>query len=138
MSHSVLPYGLYPTRFLYPWDSPGKNTGVARHALLQGIFLTHGLNPCLLHLLHWQMGSLCGSAGKESTCNVGHQDPIPGLGRSPGEEKGYPLQYFGLEIFMDCIIHWVKKSQTQLSYFDCTFSSPLVPPGKPCQGLRHS
>ena len=40
------------------WDSPGKNTGVGCHALLQGIFLTQGLNPCLLHLLHWQAGSL--------------------------------------------------------------------------------
>ena len=41
-----------------PWDSPGKNTGVGCHALLQGIFLTQGLNPCLLHFLHWQVCSL--------------------------------------------------------------------------------
>ena len=39
-------------------DSPGKNTGVGCHALLQGIFSTQGLNPSLLHLLHWQAGSL--------------------------------------------------------------------------------
>ena len=39
-------------------DSPGKNIGVGFHALLQGIFLTQGLNPCLLYLLHWQAGSL--------------------------------------------------------------------------------
>ena len=39
-------------------DSPGKNTGVGCHTLLQGIFLTQGLNPHLLHLLDWQMGSL--------------------------------------------------------------------------------
>ena len=38
-----------------PWDSPGKNTGVGCHFLLQGIFLTQGSN---LHLLHWQAGSL--------------------------------------------------------------------------------
>ena len=38
----------------------------------------------------------CGSAGEESTCNVGDQGSIPGLGRSPGEGKGYPLQYSGL------------------------------------------
>ena len=43
-------------RLLCPWDSPGKNTGVGYHFLLQGIFPTHGLNPCLLGLLHWQMG----------------------------------------------------------------------------------
>ena len=41
-----------------PWDSPGKNTGVGCPALLQGIFPTQGLNPPLLHLLHWQAGSL--------------------------------------------------------------------------------
>ena len=39
------------------------------------------------------MGFPCGSAGKESTCSVGDLDLIPGLGRSPGEGKGYPLQY---------------------------------------------
>ena len=40
------------------WDSPGKNTGVGCHALLQGIFLTQGSNPHLLCLLYWQTGSL--------------------------------------------------------------------------------
>ena len=40
---------------------------------------------------------LCGSAGKESTCNTGDLGLIPGLGRSPGEGKGYPLQYSSLE-----------------------------------------
>ena len=39
-----------------PWDSSGKNTGVGCHALLHEIFLTQGLNPCLLHFLHWQAG----------------------------------------------------------------------------------
>ena len=43
----------------------------------------------------------CGSAGKESTCNAGNLGSIPGLGRSPGERKGYPLQYSGLENSMD-------------------------------------
>ena len=43
---------------LCPWDSPGKNTGVSGHVLLQGIVLTQGLNTCLLCLLHWQVGSL--------------------------------------------------------------------------------
>ena len=47
-----------PSRLLCPWDSPGKNTGVGCYALLQGIFLTQGSNPHLLHLLHWQAGSL--------------------------------------------------------------------------------
>ena len=47
-----------PIGLLCPWDSPGKNTGVGCCALLQGIFLTQGSNPCLLHLLHWEVGSL--------------------------------------------------------------------------------
>ena len=47
------------------------------------------------------LGFACGSAGKESTCNVGDLGSIPGLGRSPGEGKGYPLQYSGLKNSMD-------------------------------------
>ena len=47
-----------PSRLLYPWDSPGKNTAVDGHALLQGICLTHRLNLCLLCLLHWWVGVL--------------------------------------------------------------------------------
>ena len=58
MSDSLGPHGLEPTRLLCPWDSPGMNTGVGCHALLQGIFPTQGSNPSLLHLLHWQVGSL--------------------------------------------------------------------------------
>ena len=45
---SLRPNGLLPTSLLPPWDSPGKNTEVGCHFLLQGIFLTQGLNPCLL------------------------------------------------------------------------------------------
>ena len=47
-----------PTRLLCPWDSPGRNTGVGCHTLLQGIFPTQGSNPHLLCLLLWQAGSL--------------------------------------------------------------------------------
>jgi len=56
-----------------------------------------------------------GSAGKESTCDAGDLGLIPGLGRSPGEGKGYPLQYSGLENSMDCIVHGVTESWTRLS-----------------------
>jgi len=57
----------------------------------------------------------CGSAGKESACSVGDLGSIPGLGRSPGEGKGYLLQYSGLENSMDCIVYRVAKSWTWLS-----------------------
>ena len=58
-----------------------------------------------------------GSVGKESTRNAGDPGLIPGLGRSPGEGKGYPLQHSGLENSKDCIVHGVTKSQTRLSDF---------------------
>ena len=61
-----------------------------------------------------------GSAGKESTCNVGDLGLIPGLGRSPGEGKGYLLQYSGLENSSDCISPWgLKELDTteQLTFF---------------------
>ena len=56
------------------------------------------------------MGFPCGSAGKESACNVGGLGLIPGLGRSPGEGKGYPLQYSGLENSM-FMVHGISESQ---------------------------
>ena len=58
------------------------------------------------------MGFPGGSTGKEFTCNVGDLGLIPGLGRSPGEGKGYLLQYSGLENSMDCIVHGVTESDT--------------------------
>ena len=57
-------------------------------------------------------GFPCGSASKESACNVGNPGSILGLGGSPGEAKGYPLQYSGLENSMDCIVHGAAKSRT--------------------------
>ena len=56
------------------------------------------------------LGLPAGSAGKESVCNAGDLALIPGLGRSPGEEDGYPLQYSGLENSMDTIAHGVAES----------------------------
>ena len=60
-------------------------------------------------------GLPCDSAGKESSCNAGDLGLILGLGRSPGEQKGYPLQYSGLENSMDCIVREVAKSWTWVS-----------------------
>ena len=61
--------------------------------------------------LHKVVGFPCGSVGIESTCNAGDLDSIPGLGRSPEEGKGYPLQYSGLENSMDS--PWgLKESDT--------------------------
>ena len=57
------------------------------------------------------------SAGKESACNAGNLGLIPGLGRSPREGKGFPLQYSGLENSTDCIVHGVTNNRTRLSDF---------------------
>ena len=69
-----------------------------------------------------------GSDGKESTCNEGDLGSIPGLRRFPGEKDDYPLQYSGLENSMDCIVHGVAKSQTQLSNFHFTLRLKCLPP----------
>ena len=71
----------------------------------------------LSFILLYFKGFPCGSAGKESSCNAGDLGSIPGLGRSPGEGKGYPLWYSGLENSMDCIVHGVAMSWTWLSNF---------------------
>ena len=58
------------------------------------------------------LGFPCGSAGKESACNLGDLGSIPGLRKFPGEGKGYLLQYSSLENSIDCILHGVTKSWT--------------------------
>ena len=64
----------------------------------------------VVYYYYW--GFPCGSTGIESACNMGDLGMIPGLGRSPGEEKGYLLQCSGLQNSMDCIVCGVAKSQT--------------------------
>ena len=67
MSDSLFPYGLQLTRLLCPWDFPGKNTGVGCHSLLQGIFLTQGLQHCrhqwsptiIMDILKYNCGFIC-------------------------------------------------------------------------------
>ena len=75
------------------------------------------------------LGFPCGSAGKES-CNAGDLGLIAGLGRSPGEGKGYPLQYSALEKSMDCIVHGVTESDMtewlSLSVIDFYFNFTVV------------
>ena len=131
-------------------DSPGKNTGLGCHAFLQELFLTQGLNPCLLCLLHckWiiyplsHLGSPClwwfrltgGASGKESTCQCRRYKRLgfdPWLGRSPGGEHGNPLQYSCLENPMDrgawqATVPWVTKSQTWLKWLSKSRLSPII------------
>jgi len=81
--------------------------------------------PYAIHDTPVFLGFPCGSGGKESTCTVGDLDLIPGLGRSPGEGKGYPLQYSVLENSMDYIVHEVAKSWKRLSDFYFHFHDQL-------------
>ena len=62
-------------------------------------------------------------SGKESACIAGDLGCIPGLGRSPGEGKGSPLRYSGLENSIDCIVHGAVKSCIRLSDFHLHFGS---------------
>ena len=125
---------------------PGKNTGVACHALLQGIFLTKGLNPHLLHLRHWTVCSLpLVLPGKPSLCSCALSNTywlvqcpwlystcnclvlylsmyLKHLQADIGEGNGTPLQYSCLENPMDggawwAAVHGVAKSRTRLSNF---------------------
>ena len=68
-----------------------------------------------------------GSDGKESACNAGELGSIPGVGRGPGEVKGYLLQYSGLESSMGCIVHGVAKSRTRLSRLHFTSAIRRLP-----------
>ena len=66
------------------------------------------------------------SVGKESAYNTEDPSLIPGLGRSPGEGKGYPLQYPSLENSTDCIVHGVAKSRTRQSMSETSTASYQV------------
>ena len=70
----------------------------------------------------------CSLDGKESTCNAGDLGLIPGLGISPGEGKGYPLQNYGQEKSMDCMVHGIEESDmteqlslSPYSFLYCSF-----------------
>ena len=101
--------------------------GVVCGQFVQDTHLSPGLNSFLSIKLQfywrWVMetkGFPDGSVGEESACNVGDPSLIPGLGRSTGEGKGYPLQCSGLENSTDCVVHGVAKSWTWLSDFHFT------------------
>ena len=91
----------------HPYMTTEKTTALTRWTFVGKVM------SLLLNMLS-RLGFPCGSAGKESTCNAGDLGSIPGLGRSPGEGKGYPLQYSGLENSMNCIVQGVAKSWTRL------------------------
>ena len=144
VSESLWPYGLQSTSLLSPQNFPSKNTGVGCHFLLQGIFLTQGLDPHLLRLLHWQESqpvflkyevfhtSLDSALGPSHQLQMSRRimNIIPLLGRSSGGGYGNPLQYSWLENPMDrgvwwATVHGVTRGQTRLKQFStqtCMYS----------------
>ena len=92
-----------------------QTTFLTSPMLASGFFITSTTWKAPLYS-HTSYRSPGDSAGKESACNAGDLGSIPGLGRSPGEGKGYPLQYSGLENSMDSLFHGVAKSQKQLTF----------------------
>ena len=93
-----------PVRFL-GWEDPGR-----RDRLPTPVFLSFP----------------CGSAGTESACNAGDLGLIPGLGKSPGEGKGYPFQYFGLENSMGCVVHGGHKELDTTEWLSLSLSCVCI------------
>ena len=114
LSHSVVSdslqsHRLQPARLLCPWGFSRQAHWSGCHAPFQGIFPTRGLSQDIKYShLCYTVGPCClsrdfpgGSDGNKSACNAGDPATIPGLGRSPGEGSGHPLQYSCLENPMD-------------------------------------
>ena len=95
----------------HEFESQARGWELVSQIVIEGSLLTTSTNRILVSTSH-SLDFLCGSAGKESACNARDLGVIPGLGRSPGEGKGYPLQYSGLESSMHSIVHGVTKSGT--------------------------
>ena len=100
-----------------PWSQMSKRLGNRRDCIITHEFINHTRNSwwtTIMYLLTALSSFPCDSDGKEFTCSAGDLGLIPELGRSPGEGKGYPVQYSGLENSMDCIVHGVAKSRTRM------------------------
>ena len=116
ISPSVTYFTQYDSLYVHP-------CGCKWHYFVWRYYWPSNSPLCIYQRASW------GSADKESACNAGYLGLIPGLGRSPGEGKGYPLQYSGLEDSMDCIDHWGhKKSDTteQLSLSSFSYIPHLL------------
>ena len=89
---------------------------ISVHVAMSGIWIIWMSLDCLHSVATWWPGILfksrgCCSAGKESAYKEEDLSSIPGLGRSPGKERGYPFLYSGLENSMDCIVHGVATER---------------------------
>ena len=141
MSSSFRPHGLKLSRLLFPWDFPDKNTGVSCHSFLQGIFLTQGLNPHLLHcrqiLYHLShQGRVC--CHKEDVNRPGHELEYSSL--EPGWDKTrweilWPLWHVSstgtgppVSVIYGVSASWIQSSRQRKNfrYFLHTSPSNLI------------
>ena len=88
MSDSWRPHGLQLARLLCPWNSPGKNTGVSSYSLLQGIFLTQGLNPGLPHCM--QILYSLSHQGSPKNTGIGRHSLLQGIFPTKRWNPGLP------------------------------------------------
>ena len=119
-TQSFTPLSCTQTFIMFPGNRPCAST--CYHTWCAPTCLT----LLTLKSVRWVVSALGlphSSVGKESACNARDPGSVPGLGRSPGERKGYPLQYSGLEKSMDCIVHGVTKSRTRPRdfHFHCVY-----------------
>ena len=126
--------GVWAAQFLVMWEAPKVERFRISDSRPQNTHSIHrsAVWPCHLYsqmsirgMVPSHTGFPSSLAGKESTCNAGHPSSIPGLGRSSGKGKGYPLQFPVLENSMDCAVHRVTKSGTRLSDFHFHFPSRM-------------
>ena len=115
MSNSVPPHRWQPTRLPHPWDSPSKNTGVGCHFLLQ----------CIKVKSESEVAQSCPTLCDPMNCSPPGSS-VHGIFQARVLEWvpiafSYPLQYSGLGNSMDCIVHGIANSRTQLSDFHFHF-----------------
>ena len=111
--NSLRPHGLQPSRLLCPWDSPGKNTGVGSHSLLQGIFPTQQL---ILGLLHCRWILYCLS--QQGSC---HSDLVF------GSQLSVSLVWFGKFVnFVICVSEVYLQSKFSIYVFILEHIFPLI------------
>ena len=127
-------------RFESPLSCPADlqtSPSASEPVSLSMCFLGNNSCTCLLVGLTFTRGFPCGSTGKECTCKAGDLGLIPGLGRSPGEGKGYPVQCSGLENSMDCVLHGVAKTRSPfLTGYGLGFGTAVACPRGRGQGHR--
>ena len=119
---TLQPHRRQPSRLPRPWDSPGKNTGVGCHFLLQCMKVkseSEVAQSCQHHYTHTYFKESLVAQMVKNLPVMRETGLIPGLGRSLGEGNGYSLQHFCLENFMDrgaqwFTVHGITKSQTGL------------------------